>query len=101
MSAGRTFEFEPTFRLLAWTFFRPVCALESGPVLLNGLRLIFGQFCQPSVYEGKALRRRAGGSDHDQGGGEGHDRDEREKLRAHDWMMPVQLCVGKRGREPF
>jgi len=44
--------FDPTFRRLAYTFFNPVCALESGPLLVNGLRLIFGHFCQPSVYAG-------------------------------------------------
>ena len=44
--------FPRTFVLLAYTFFTPSCALESGPVLVNGLRLIFGQLCQPFVYAG-------------------------------------------------
>lgn len=36
--------FAPTFFLLAYTFFMPWCALDSGPVLVKGFLLIFGHF---------------------------------------------------------
>ena len=34
----------PIFFLLAYTFFTPACALDSGPVLVNGFLLTLGHF---------------------------------------------------------